>query len=197
MSRVTVRTSELLGVPVVTFWFSDTDPRGLFAVPYSAGELAAAGLRLPPLVQTNLSVSDRAGTVRGVHVGTTLKYVTAVGRFTNVVVCLDPQSPHYGQHEAMALRPGTAVVVPAGWGNALVNATDAAVYLYWMDGPYATGSERVISPTDPDLGVDWTAHGGDLSRLSAKDAAGVSFSDYLLDPVPLPGGPTDPRALFA
>jgi dTDP-4-dehydrorhamnose 3,5-epimerase-like enzyme len=197
LSGITVRPSAVLGVPVVSYWYTDRDPRGLFAVPLQFDGLDEAGLRLPPLVQTNVSVSDRPGTVRGIHVSNNLKYVAALGPFTNVVVCLDPRSSRFGRHECVHLRPGTALVVPAGWGNGLVNHDAGAVYLYWMDGPFDGDKERVIAPTDPDLAIGWPHGPVARDRLSDKDAAGMSLAEYLADPVPLPDGPADPRDLLS
>ena len=158
------------------------DPRGPFAIFYNAGQAVDQGLQLLEgrFEQGLGSRSDILGTVRGFHVSTAGKYIVAPfegDSFFNVVVDLrDPRLATFGLCDVIELVPGIAVYVPPGYGNALQNRNEKAVYIYMTDGTYVGSEERTVSALDPTIGVRWPLP---IGFMSDKDRAGLSIGDYL------------------
>jgi dTDP-4-dehydrorhamnose 3,5-epimerase len=180
MTSVEVTRTTKLGLQVVKYRVMDNDPRGPFMILLELEAMEAAGLELRgPLRQLNMSKTKEEGTTRGVHVSNTGKYCAAPlagDFFWNPVVDLThPDSPTFGQWEAIDLVPGTAVYVPPGYGNCVQAQNPGAVYVYLLDGDFDPAAERVVNLDDPDIGLGWPTR---VTVVSAKDRAGLSLEAY-------------------
>ena len=137
------------------------DNRGAFTVTFE--EKAAAGLGVPThFVQDNLSVSDRPGTIRGIHLqlppyaqGKLVRVLR--GRIADLVVDLRPTSPSYRRHELIELGAagGEVLWVPPGFGHGFCTLEPDTEVFYKVDAPYAPSAERTLAWDDPTVGVPW------------------------------------------
>jgi dTDP-4-dehydrorhamnose 3,5-epimerase len=96
------------------------DERGLFARTFCTRELAAQGLETG-FVQHSISVTERAGSVRGMHFQKSpheeVKLLRCVrGAIHDVLIDIRPDSPTYGRWEAYELTAENRrqLYVPAG-----------------------------------------------------------------------------------
>ena len=99
------------------------DDRGAFAETYSRRDFAAVGVP-EEFVQDNWSLSERVGTVRGLHFQrpphAQAKLVRVVrGRILDVAVDMRRSSPCLGRHVAVELAAGDGrmLYVPAGFAH--------------------------------------------------------------------------------
>jgi dTDP-4-dehydrorhamnose 3,5-epimerase len=137
------------------------DARGWFARIFSVEEFAARGLDTA-VEQVNLAVTERAGTVRGLHYqlppGAEAKLFRCVaGAIFDVVVDVRPGSPSFGRWAGRELTAdeGDAVYVPAGCAHGYQALTNGARALYHASSAYAPDLERGIDHADPELAIAW------------------------------------------
>ena len=154
------------------------DQRGYFARCFCRTELAQWGVTAP-IEQANLSFSERALTLRGLHyqVGPSAetKVVTCLqGALHDVVLDLRPASPSYGQHAAIELTAENrrVVVVPEGCAHGFLTLTDATLLLYLVTAAYDPVRERAVRWDDPGFAITWPFR---PSVLSPRDAALPDF----------------------
>lgn len=160
-----------------------TDARGYFMESYSRAGLSMLGLE-PVFVQDNLSLSRRAGTLRGLHYQrppqAQAKLIQVIqGRILDVAVDVRRGSPTYGRHAAVELsaETGEQVFVPGGFLHGFVTLEPDTLVLYKVDAPYARECEGSVRWDDADLGIDWGVSAG-AATLSAKDVAAPAFADF-------------------
>jgi dTDP-4-dehydrorhamnose 3,5-epimerase len=137
------------------------DDRGAFARVFCVEEFADAGIPIE-FPQCNLSVNDRAGTLRGMHFNVEpfgeSKLVRCVrGAIHDVIVDLRPDSPTRFRHLGVDLTAGNrlALFVPAGFAHGFVTLVDATDVYYHMGAAYHPGSARGIRWDDPAIGISW------------------------------------------
>lgn len=149
-----------------------SDPRGGFARLYCREEMAAVGI-VDPFVQASLSVSQKAGTLRGMHFQRAphaeSKLVTCVrGAVYDVVADLRPDSPTYRQWQAFELTQAGELVlyIPKGCAHGFQTLVDDCEILYQMDTPYAPSHADGVRFDDDALRIDWPL---EVSVISEKD----------------------------
>lgn len=154
------------------------DERGSFARAYCEREFAAHGLPAR-MVQTNVSVTHRAGTVRGMHFQAAPhqedKLVRCMrGAIWDVAVDLRPQSPTYCRWMGVELSEsnGRMLLVPKGFAHGFVTLTDDAAVCYQMSEFYAPGAERGARHDDPAFGIAWPVP---VLQVSDKDRQWPAF----------------------
>jgi dTDP-4-dehydrorhamnose 3,5-epimerase len=154
------------------------DPRGFFARTFCVDEFAAAGLPTQ-FPQQNLARSERAGTLRGMHLQLAPhaedKLVRCVrGRIFDAIVDLREDSPTYRRSCAVTLddRAGDALFVPAGFAHGYQTLVDDTDVLYAMSSRYAPAAARSIRFNDPALRIDWPLPASILSDAD-RDAPGL------------------------
>ena len=152
----------------------NTDPRGFFARCFCRTELEAFGPALD-IVQANLSFSEQAGTLRGLHYqlgpGAETKIVTCLqGALHDVVLDLRPQSPTFRRHAAVELSPDNrrVVVVPEGCAHGFLTGCDGTLMLYLVTAAYDPARERAVRWDDPAFAIDWPAAPRVISDRDAR-----------------------------
>ena len=154
------------------------DQRGFFARCFCREELAAFGAG-SVIEQANLSFSERAGTLRGLHyqIGPSAetKVVTCLqGALHDVVLDLRADSPAYGRHAAVELSAANRrlLVIPEGCAHGFLTMSDATLLLYMVSHGYDPVRERAVRWDDPAFGLYWP---GAPRMISPRDAAIPDF----------------------
>jgi len=139
----------------------DNDERGSFARLFSSNEFAAHGLPRA-FVQQSLSVTRRAGTIRGMHFQrpphAEVKFVRCVrGAIYDVVADLRPESPSHLRWQGFRLEAqgDLALVIPAGCAHGFQSLQDDSEVLYQMDVPYDPAAAAGVRFDDAALGISW------------------------------------------
>jgi dTDP-4-dehydrorhamnose 3,5-epimerase len=137
------------------------DERGSFARLFSRDSFAARGLP-SEFVQQSLSVTDRAGTLRGMHFQrdphAETKFVRCLrGAIHDVVADLRPDSPSYQRWQAFRLSPEDelSLLIPRGCAHGFLTLRDDCEILYQMDEPYAPDFADGFRYDDPAIGIAW------------------------------------------
>lgn len=145
------------------------DARGWFARVYCEKEFAERGLPTR-MVQTNLSLTRKAGTLRGMHFQKAPdaedKLVRcARGAIWDAIVDLRPQSPTYCQWFGAELSEdnGRMLLVPKGFAHGFVSLTDDAAVTYQVSAFYAPESEGGARWDDSAFNIDWPVPVLDMS----------------------------------
>jgi dTDP-4-dehydrorhamnose 3,5-epimerase len=159
------------------------DDRGYFCETWNSQKLAEAGIKID-FVQDNESVSQYAGTVRGLHYQAPpfaqAKLVRVVaGAILDVAVDVRVGSPDYGKWVSVELSAynGRQLLVPRGFLHGFVTLASDTHVIYKVDNFYNAEADGAVIWNDPDLAIDWGV-GGDAAALSAKDAAAADFSGW-------------------
>ncbi|MBA2668340.1 MAG: dTDP-4-dehydrorhamnose 3,5-epimerase [Trueperaceae bacterium] len=155
------------------------DDRGSFARTFCRREFEAHGLETA-VVQTNLSVSQRAGTVRGmhyqVHPATETKYVRCTrGAIYDVIIDLRPDSPTYAQHFGVELSASNrrGLFVPRMFAHGFQTLEDESEVTYIVSEFHAPSAERGVRHDDPAFEISWPKA---VTVISDKDAAWPVFA---------------------
>jgi dTDP-4-dehydrorhamnose 3,5-epimerase len=150
------------------------DERGGFLRLFDADLFAAHGLP-SEFPQTSLSVTAKAGTVRGLHLQrqpfAETKLVRCLrGALFDVVVDLREGSPTRRRWRAFTLRAGDDVllVIPEGCAHGFQALRAETEVLYHISAPYAPEHADGVRFDDPALAIPWPLP---VSLVSARDRA--------------------------
>ncbi|WP_084113187.1 dTDP-4-dehydrorhamnose 3,5-epimerase [Belnapia moabensis] len=148
------------------------DDRGSFARTMCADEFAARGM-INSFAQQNMSVSAKAGTLRGLHFQraphTEAKLVRCTrGVILDVIVDLRSNSPSYLKHEAFELSAENRkqLYVPPGFAHSFQTLVDDCEVSYLVSAAYAPQAEGGLRYDDPLLNISWPRP---ITAISAKD----------------------------
>ena len=158
------------------------DARGFFAETYNQKAYSRAGIETV-FVQDNHSVSEFAGTVRGLHYQSPPHAQTKLvrcgrGSLFDVAVDIRVGSPSYGQWhgEVLSSENGRQLYIPEGFAHGFMTLEDDTEIVYKCSDFYAPECEGAVRFDDPDIGVDWpNINGG--TTLSEKDAIAPMLRD--------------------
>ena len=148
------------------------DERGFFLETFHHDRYRQqAGINLE-FVQDNHSRSAR-GVLRGLHFqikrpqGKLVRVVN--GEVLDVAVDINPNSPTYGQHEAVILSDGNfrQFWVPPGYAHGFVVLSDYADFEYKCTALYDPTDEGGVIWNDPKIGIDWKIVSPSLSKKDA------------------------------
>ena len=138
-----------------------SDERGFFARSWCQREFADHGLN-PKLVQCNISVTSRKGTLRGMHFQAAPFAETKLVRCTrgaiyDVVVDLRSQSPTFQEWIAVVLtaEKHNMVYVPEGCGHGFLTLEDDIEVFYQMSEFYNPDAARGVRWDDPAFQITW------------------------------------------
>jgi dTDP-4-dehydrorhamnose 3,5-epimerase len=163
--------TNLAGVIVVEL-DRHSDERGSFARAFCSFEFKEHGLD-GHVEQANLSISVRAGTLRGLHYqlppASESKFVRCVrGALYDVAVDIRSNSDTFGQWFGIELTEtnGTGLIVPRGFAHGFQTLADETAALYLVSTAYDRERERGVHHADPSLGIRWPL---DVTSLSDRD----------------------------
>jgi dTDP-4-dehydrorhamnose 3,5-epimerase len=155
------------------------DERGSFTRLWCEREFVQHGLTTA-FVQANTSVSDRQGTLRGLHYQLAphdeVKLVRCIrGSVYDVIVDVRPGSPTYLRWHGVELsaRNARALYVPHGLAHGYLTLEDDSEVMYPVSGFYHPGSERGVRWDDPLFGIGWPATPS--LHISTKDCGWPDF----------------------
>ncbi|RDE06291.1 dTDP-4-dehydrorhamnose 3,5-epimerase [Sphingomonas aracearum] len=162
------------------------DERGFFARTMCLDEMAGAGIDVR-FVQQNMSVSNRLGTIRGMHFQQApfqeAKLIRCLrGAIVDIIVDLRPDSPSYMQWQAFVLDDDNrqGLFVPPGFAHGFQTLTDDVEVTYLVSAPYSPAHEAGLRFDDPALEIDWPLP---PSAVSDKDRAWPLLSERLDPPL--------------
>jgi dTDP-4-dehydrorhamnose 3,5-epimerase len=137
------------------------DDRGFFARTMCLNEFAERGMACE-FVQQNMSVTVKAGTIRGMHFQhppfSEAKLVRCIrGQILDVIVDLRPGSPTYMRWQGFLLSAdnGHQIYVPPGYAHGFQSLVDDIEVSYLVTAPYTPGAEGGLRYDDPHLAIDW------------------------------------------
>lgn len=156
------------------------DSRGYFFESFNASKFAELTGRTVDFVQDNQSFSTK-GVLRGLHAQAgqyaQAKLVRVLqGAVLDVVLDARPDSPTFGQHEAIELSAenNLQVFIPRGFLHGFVVLSDSATFFYKCDNLYNKDAECGVKFDDPALGINWRLDSSELT-ISEKDQVLPSF----------------------
>lgn len=159
------------------------DARGFFSESWSAARMADAGLHFE-FVQDNHSLSETAGTVRGLHFQAPPQAQAKLvrcgrGRLFDVAVDIRRGSPTYGKWTGVELsfENGKQLLVPRGFLHGFATLEPDTEVIYKCDNGYAPECDGAVRFDDPDIGIDWNID-SHKAILSEKDMAAPWFRDF-------------------
>ena len=137
------------------------DGRGFFARNWCAREFEAQGLN-PRLVQCNISLSKRKGTLRGIHyqapphAEAKLVRCTA-GSIYDVIIDLRPESPTFEKYaaEVLTARNHKMLYVPEDFAHGFLTLEDDSEVFYQMSEFYVPEQSKGVRWNDPVFGIEW------------------------------------------
>lgn len=154
------------------------DERGFFYETFQKKRYAQAGID-EDFVQDNRSKSSK-GVLRGLHFQKTKpqgKLVTVTqGEVYDVAVDLRPESPTFGQYEAVILSGENKkqFYVPKGFAHGFLVLSDVAEFQYKCTDYYDPSDESGLIWNDADIDIFWPSS---KPILSEKDSILPSLSD--------------------
>ncbi len=156
------------------------DSRGFFMESYSEREFKKAGFNYN-FVQDNHSLSEKKGTLRGIHFQkgemAQAKLVRCTrGAILDIAVDLRKESPNYKKYIAVELSADNKrqLLIPRGYGHAFLTLTDFVEVQYKADNFYSPEHDGGVLWSDPEIGIDW---GDTIPILSEKDKNAPLLAD--------------------
>lgn len=156
------------------------DHRGFNARAWCAREFEEQGLSTR-VVQTNVILNRRRGTLRGFHYQVPPKAETKLFRVTrggiyDVIVDLRRESPTYKRWTSVELWASDyrMLYVPEGFGQAFQTLVDDTELTYQVSEFYSPEHGTGFRYDDPTFGVTWPLH---VTEISEQDASWPDWSD--------------------
>ena len=157
------------------------DSRGFLSRLFCAEELAAAGWG-EPIAQINQTVTQKQGTIRGMHFQrpphAEMKLVTCLrGAIWDVAVDLRARSPTFLQWHAEELSATNrrALLIPKGFAHGFQTLCDDCELLYLHSALYTPAAEAGLNPKDPMLSIAWPLA---IAELSARDEQHLMLNQH-------------------
>ena len=150
------------------------DHRGFFSETFSSEKFKRSGLDLN-FCQDNHSLSEKAGTLRGLHFQINpyaqdkLLRVTR-GAIYDVAVDIRVGSPTFGKWVGyeISAKSWNQIFIPVGFAHGFCTLEDNTEVMYKVTAPYSPESERGIAWNDDELAIEWPI-GSNAPILSEKD----------------------------
>ena len=134
-------------------------------------------------VQDNQSFSTK-GVLRGLHYQTgehaQAKLVRVLqGEVLDIAVDIRPNSPTYGEHEAIVLTAENQkqFFVPKGFAHGFLVLSESATFAYKVDNTYAPDFDAGIRWNDKELNIQWGMEDREV-MISRKDAELPFLSEF-------------------
>jgi dTDP-4-dehydrorhamnose 3,5-epimerase len=159
------------------------DTRGFLSRFFDAATFAEAGWT-GPVVQMNQTLTEAAGTIRGMHFQrpphAEWKYVSCLrGAVFDVAVDLRVGSATYGRWfgKTLSAENGHSLLIPEGFAHGFQTLVPGCELIYCHSAAYAPAAEGGINALDPSLAIAWplpasTRSDRDLALPSLDQEAG-------------------------
>lgn len=155
-----------------------TDERGFFARTWCAKEFGKVGLNTK-LVQQNMSLTLKRGTLRGMHFQTSPHQETKVvrctkGKIFDVIIDLRKNSPTYTQWFGIELSADNykMLYIPKDFAHGFLTLEDNTEVTYLVTEFYTPSADSGVRYNDPAFNIKWPIP---VEFVSAKDK---QFPDY-------------------
>jgi dTDP-4-dehydrorhamnose 3,5-epimerase len=162
------------------------DARGYFIETFNARSYAEAGVGCV-FVQDNQSLTQKAGTIRGLHFqcppAAQAKLVRVLrGSIFDVAVDFRHASPSYGRWCSATLTGDGSeqLFLPRGFAHGFCTLEPDTEVAYKVDSFYAPSCEAGLRWDDPDLAIPWPVRPAD-AVISERDA-GLPFFKAFVSP---------------
>jgi dTDP-4-dehydrorhamnose 3,5-epimerase len=139
------------------------DERGFFAMAFSDDTFRAEGLE-DRFVQAKTSLSERQGTLRGLHYQVApsqeVKLVRCIrGALWDVVLDLRPESSSFGCWfgAELSAQNRRAFYIPRGCAHGFITLSAQAEVFYFVSAHYEPACERGVRWDDPRFAIEWPA----------------------------------------
>lgn len=150
------------------------DARGYFEESYNKERFVAGGIECE-FVQDNHSLSEKKGTLRGLHFqapphGQHKLVRCTRGSVIDVAVDIRKSSPTFGKYVAAELSAdnGYQLFVPIGFAHGFCTLQENCEIQYKVSSYYSAESDGGITFNDTTIGIEWPFPDADLV-LSDKD----------------------------
>lgn len=156
------------------------DERGYLERMFCAEEMKVLGWN-KPVVQINHTLTQKCGSVRGMHFQhpplAETKIVSCLhGEVFDVAVDLRSDSPTFLRWHGETLSAGNhkTLLIPEGFAHGFQTLTDDCEMLYFHTAVYAPNAEGGIHPQEPMVKIDWPLP---ITELSVRDSAHQFLTD--------------------
>lgn len=152
------------------------DHRGFFSETFNSEKFKLSGLDLS-FCQDNHSLSEKAGTLRGLHFqinphaqGKLLRVTR--GAIYDVAVDIRAGSPTFGEWVGyeISAKLWNQIFIPVGFAHGFCTLEDNTEVIYKVTAPYSPENERGLAWNDDELAIDWPID-NDAPILSEKDTS--------------------------
>ena len=152
------------------------DHRGFFSETFNSEKFKLSGLDLS-FCQDNHSLSEKAGTLRGLHFqinpyaqGKLLRVTR--GAIYDVAVDIRAGSPTFGEWVGyeISAKLWNQIFIPVGFAHGFCTLEDNTEVMYKVTAPYSPENERGLAWNDDELAIDWPID-NDAPILSEKDTS--------------------------
>ncbi|MGM2631951.1 dTDP-4-dehydrorhamnose 3,5-epimerase [Bacillus cereus group sp. Bce040] len=150
------------------------DYRGFFMESYNQEVFEKNGINVS-FIQDNHSLSQQAGTLRGLHYQLSPKAQTKLVRVTrgaiyDVIVDIRKGSSTYGQWQGFILTAENKhqLLVPKGFAHGFCTLVENTEVQYKVDELYSPEHDQGIIWNDPNLDIDWPVIEPILSEKDKK-----------------------------
>jgi len=137
------------------------DMRGFFAMNWSEREFRKRGL-VSQFVESNISFSQKRGTLRGMHYqarphGQVKLVRCTMGAIYDAIIDLRPESPTFKQWTSVELSAQNRLMlyVPLDFAHGFQTLEDNTEVTYQMSSTYHPESSRGVRWDDPGFGIPW------------------------------------------
>ncbi len=148
------------------------DDRGFFGRLWCENEINKFGLN-PNIVQSNVSLSKKKGTLRGMHFQKPpfqeTKWVRCTkGSVYDVIIDLRPDSKTFKKWFGVKLSEDNykMIYVPENFAHGFITLEDNSEVYYLVTQFYNKEAERGLRWNDPNFNIQWPS---ELKEISAKD----------------------------
>lgn len=160
-----------------------SDDRGYFSETYNERALGKEGF-FEKFAQDNHSMSNRKGTIRGLHYqapgAAQAKLVRVTrGSVLDVAVDIRKGSPTFGHHvkELLSAENGAQLFVPVGFLHGFITLEDNTEVQYKVTDFYSAEHDGAVLWNSPELGIDWETDPKNVV-LSEKDGNAEPWSAF-------------------
>ena len=156
------------------------DPRGFFARAFCQKEFKEHGLN-PNIVQSNVSLNFKKGTMRGMHFQAApyqeVKMIRCTrGAIFDVIIDLRKNSPTYKRWVSIELTEDNykMLYIPEDFAHGYLTLKDKSEVIYFVTQFYQPNSQSGVRYNDPAFGIQWPKDVG-IKTLVDKDK---NWPDY-------------------